>query len=85
MTLEASWTVAHQAPLSIGFSGQEYWSGLPLPSPGQVDSLPAELPGKQEPLFYSQWVGSKETSPDLDLELLSEVELGKGSPVALNP
>ena len=26
------WTVAHQAPLSMGFSRQEYWSGLPLPS-----------------------------------------------------
>ena len=27
------WTVAHQAPLPMGFSRQEYWSGLPLPSP----------------------------------------------------
>ena len=27
------WTVAHQAPLSMGFSRQEYWSGVPLPSP----------------------------------------------------
>ena len=27
------WTVAHQAPLSTGFSKQEYWSGLPFPSP----------------------------------------------------
>ena len=30
------WTVAHQAPLSMGFSRQEYWSGLPLPSPGDL-------------------------------------------------
>ena len=30
------WTVAHQAPLSMGFSRQEYWSGLPLPSPGAL-------------------------------------------------
>ena len=30
---ETSWTVAHQAPLSMGFSRQEYWSGLPYPSP----------------------------------------------------
>ena len=50
------WTVAHQAPLSIGFSKPEYWSGLPFPSPGDlptpgikatspalhVDSLPIE-------------------------------------------
>ena len=28
------WTVAQQAPLSIGFTRQEYWSGLPFPSPG---------------------------------------------------
>ena len=51
------WTVAHQAPLSMKFSRQEYWSGYPFPSPGdlpnprieprspvlQVDYLPAEL------------------------------------------
>ena len=30
------WTVAHQAPLSMGFSRQEYWSGLPFPSPGHL-------------------------------------------------
>ena len=30
------WTVAHQAPLSMGFLRQEYWSGLPLPSPGDL-------------------------------------------------
>ena len=54
------WTVACQAPLSIGFSRQEYWSGLPFPSPGdlpdpgiepgssalQADSLMTELRGK---------------------------------------
>ena len=55
-----SWTVARQAPRSIGFSRQEYWSGLPFPPPGdlpnpgmeprspalQADSLPAEPQGK---------------------------------------
>ena len=30
------WTAAHQAPLSMGFSRQEYWSGLPCPSPGDL-------------------------------------------------
>ena len=33
LTLETPWTVAHQAPLSMGFCQQEYWSGLPFPSP----------------------------------------------------
>ena len=51
------WTVAHQAPLSVGFSRQDYWSGLPFSSPGdllnpgikpgspamQAKSLPTEL------------------------------------------
>ena len=54
------WTVAYQAPLSMEFSRQEYWSGLPFPSPGdlpdpgikprspalQADALPSEPPGK---------------------------------------
>ena len=30
------WTIAHQAPPSVGFSKQEYWSGLPFPSPGDL-------------------------------------------------
>jgi len=44
------WTVAHQAPLSMEFSRQEYWSGLPFPSPGDLPNpgieprfLPSEL------------------------------------------
>ena len=60
-TLVIPWTVACQAPLSMGFSRQAYWSGLPFLSPGdllnpgikpgppalQADSLPTEPPGKQ--------------------------------------
>ena len=56
------WTVACQAPPSMGFSRQEYWSGLPFPSPGdlpypgikpksptlQADSLLTEPPEKPE-------------------------------------
>ena len=38
------WTVAHQAPLSMGFSRQEYWSGLPLPSP-EPDKKRTKWPG----------------------------------------
>ena len=30
------WTVVHQAPLTVGLSGQEYWIGLPFPSPGDL-------------------------------------------------
>ena len=35
-TLATPWTVAHQAPLSMEFSRQEYWSGLPVPSLGDL-------------------------------------------------
>ena len=59
-TLAIPWTVTHQAPLSMGLSRQEYWNGLPFPSPEdlpnpgiepkstalQADSLPTELQGK---------------------------------------
>ena len=60
LTFMTPWTVAYQAPLSMGFSRQEHWRGLPFPSPGdlpdpgikpgspalQADSLPAKPPGK---------------------------------------
>ena len=36
LTLATPWTVACQAPLSIGFLRQEYWSGLPFPPPGDL-------------------------------------------------
>ena len=36
------WTAAYQAPPSMGFSRQEYWSGLPLPSPGDLPDLGIE-------------------------------------------
>ena len=38
-----SWTVVCQAPLSTGFHSQEYWSELPLPSPGDLPNLGTEL------------------------------------------
>ena len=58
-------TLAHQFSLSMGFSRQEYWSGLSFPSPGdlsdpgieprsptlQADSLPSELSGKPQ-IYY---------------------------------
>ena len=43
-TLGTPWTVAHQAPLSMGFYRQQYWSGLPFPSTGDLPS-PGIKPG----------------------------------------
>ena len=36
LTLAMPWTIVFQAPLSVGFFRQEYWSGLPFPSPGDL-------------------------------------------------
>ena len=44
-TLATPWTVAFQAPLFMGFSKQEYWSGLPFPSPGYMQSTSCEMLG----------------------------------------
>ena len=63
-SLRPQWIVAHKAPLSIRFSRQEYQSGFPFPSPGdlpdpgteprsfslQADTLPSEPPGR--PILY---------------------------------
>ena len=37
------WTVAHQPPVSMGFFRQEYWKGLPFPSPGDLPNPGIEL------------------------------------------
>ena len=68
------WTVAYQAPPSMEFSRQEYWSGLPFPSPEdlpnsgiepgfpalQADALLSEPPGK--PLCPAAWLKKKKVS-----------------------
>ena len=41
------WTVADQAPLSMGFSRQGYWTGLPFPSPGPDPGIEARSPALQ--------------------------------------
>ena len=69
------WTVAYQAPPSMGFSRQEYWSGLPFPSPGdlpdpgiepgspalEADTLTSEPPGNRTLYNYKCTLGCKES------------------------
>ena len=47
--LATPWTAAYQAPPSIGFSRQEYWSGVPLPSPQKLMSIWKRSPQKYTP------------------------------------
>ena len=68
-SLQPHGTIAHQAPLSMGFFRQEYWNKLPCPPPGdlpntgikprsptlQVDSLPSEPPRKPRTITPNRW------------------------------
>ena len=48
---ETPWTVAHQTPLSVGLSRQEYWSGLPCSPPGDLPN-----PGLNPGLMHCRWI-----------------------------
>ena len=54
------WMVAYQAPLSMGFSRQEYWSGLPFPSPGDLlnPGIEPRSPALQTDVLLSEPLGS---------------------------
>ena len=51
-TLCDPWTVARQAPLSMGFSRQEYWSGFPFPFPGDLPDSGIK-PGSPSGKFFT--------------------------------
>ena len=56
LTLATPWTIAYQAPQSMEFSRQEYWSGLPFPSPGDLlnPGIEPGSPALQADAFLSQ-------------------------------
>ena len=58
-SLTTAWTIASQAPLSMGFSRQEYWIGLPFPPPGDLPDpgIEPRSPGRQI-LYYLSHQGS---------------------------
>ena len=64
--LGTPWTTAHQAPPSMGFSRQEYWSGLPLPSPNRQSEKAllqkVELNQRSEINWWIRRVGNKHSS-----------------------
>ena len=70
---ETRWTIPHRAPLSMGFSRQKYWNGLPFPSPAdlpdpgikprslalQADALTSEPPGKPDQYIHFHCIQKK--------------------------
>ena len=52
---ETPWTAAHQAPLSMGFSRKEYWSGLPFPIPGHLPDPGIELESLASPALAGRF------------------------------
>ena len=73
------WTGAHQAPLSMEFSRQEYWSGLPCPSPGDLSNPgtePTSLPYLALADGFFTTSTSWETSELLRVVKLTETEGG---------
>ena len=62
-SLVTSWTVAHQAPLSMGFPRQEYWSGLRFPSPGDLldPGIKSTFPALAGRFFTAQPLGKPRT------------------------
>ena len=53
------WTIAHQAPLSIGFFRQEYWNGLPCPPPGDLPDLGIRPASPMSPAFQADSLPGK--------------------------
>ena len=58
-SLRPPWTVAYQAPLSMGFSRQDYWSGLPFPTPWDLPNTEIKLvfPALQTDSLLSEPLG----------------------------
>ena len=56
------WTVSHKAPLSVGFSRQEYWSGLLCPPPGDLPNPGIKSASLMSPALVSGWFTASTTS-----------------------
>ena len=72
---ETLWTIAHQAPLSMGFSRHEYWSGLPFPSPGDLPDTGIEPGSLMSPALAGEFFTTSATWEDPDICIRSDQSL----------
>ena len=77
-TLATPWAIAHQAPLYIGFTRQEYWSGLPFPSPGE-SSQPRNWTGIScsAVRFFTDWANREAYFVDINRLILKFIWKGE--------
>ena len=75
------WTVAHQVPLSMEFSRQEYWSGLPFPPPGHLPNPGTKLvsPALAGAIFVTEPPGKPNTG------IVKRKQQARSGVTALNP
>ena len=78
------WTAACQAPLSMEFSRQEYWSGLPFPSPGDLTNPGTELPSPVSPTLQVDSLPPSRWGSPWTLNTLVEVSYEDMYPVSLS-
>ena len=62
------WAVAHQAPLSMGFPRQEYWSGLPFPPPGGLPDPGIKLTSPASPALAGRFFTTAPPAKPWDLD-----------------
>ena len=67
------WTVAHQAPLSMGFSRQEYWSGLPCSPPGDLPNPGTEPTSLTTPVLAGGFFTTSTPEKSNEVNNLSQI------------
>ena len=83
------WTVAHQAPLCMGFSKQEYWSGLPFPPPGDLPNPGIKPVSVMSPAliggFFTPCAICSYNVLNAILDILEDIDGSDTDPVHVNP
>ena len=80
--LATPWTVAYQAPLSVGFSRQEYWSGLPFPPPGELPDPGIEPMSPVSPALQAHSLPTEPSGKSTYASQSGQKKVPKGAPLS---